>query len=405
MTDIAPLALPRPRGLADPLLRLNLAGFLLSITIYSPILVLFYTGRGLSLFQVLSLEAFTGLAIVLFEIPTGVVADRIGLKRATVLGFALQAVWVVVLMLSPGYLFFLAGYALLGMAIAFRSGATEAWIFETLKARGEPERMARAQGAFWAAQLTGRIASAALAVLVVPALTEGYFLLALGLSAAAMAAGTLLVLTVPNRHTATPAAAAASSLRLVGDAVRLLRGDAPLRRIALLSVFGDPMPYVLLFLYQPYFREAGTPTAFYGLAAAGGAALGALGARLSHRLEARFGGWRSLLLATVLPAAGYALMALVVEPYVAVLLYVVTFGTMQIRYPLVAALRNRRIASANRATAISLLSMLEGGWALAIKLTAGYLADIDLALAFALLTAVPLVSVIALRGSAIGNQQ
>lgn len=83
------------QALRDPLGRLNLATFLLSITIYSPILVLFYTGRGLSLFQVLSLEAFMGLAMLLLEVPTGVVADRIGLKRSVALGYAFAALALV----------------------------------------------------------------------------------------------------------------------------------------------------------------------------------------------------------------------------------------------------------------------------------------------------------------------
>ncbi len=80
--------------LRDPLVRLNTATFLLSVTIYSPILVLFYTGRGLSLFQILSLEALNSAVITLFQIPTGAIADRIGLKRIVFAGHALQGIWL-----------------------------------------------------------------------------------------------------------------------------------------------------------------------------------------------------------------------------------------------------------------------------------------------------------------------
>ena len=83
--------------IGDPLTRLNLATFLLSLTIYSPILVLFYTGRGLSLFQILSLEAFNSAVILFAEVPTGVLGDRIGLKRTVFLGYALQGVWILIL--------------------------------------------------------------------------------------------------------------------------------------------------------------------------------------------------------------------------------------------------------------------------------------------------------------------
>src|SRR5690606_16388396 len=162
----------------DPLARLYLATFLLSLTIYSPILVLFYTGRGLSLFQILALEAFNSAVILMAEVPSGVLGDRIGLKKTMFLGYALQGVWIVILIFSHSYPLFLLGYAMLGMAIALRSGATEAWIYELLVERGQPQLMTRAQGALWSGGLAGRIASALLSVIVVRSATDGYFVLA-----------------------------------------------------------------------------------------------------------------------------------------------------------------------------------------------------------------------------------
>jgi MFS family permease len=266
------------RSLSDPLARLNLAGFLLSITIYSPILVLFYTGRGLSLFQVLSLEAFNSAVMMLCEVPTGVLGDRLGLKRTVMLGHGLQAVWLLILIASHDYWIFLVGYAFLGLAISFRSGATEAWMYELLKQRGEESLMTRTQGAIWAAQLAGRIVSALLAVVVVREMSDGYFVLALSLSAASFVVATLIVMTV----TAVPSQALAqehTSVGLVRDGLILLRRSPAFRRIALASILTEPFPYALLFLYQPYFQASGTPLELFGLAAAVGAGVGALSAR------------------------------------------------------------------------------------------------------------------------------
>ena len=380
----------------EPLGRLNVANFLLSITIYSPILVLFYTGRGLSLFQILSLESFMGLAGLVLEVPTGVVADRVGLRRSVVLGFAFQVVWLLILMAAHAYWLFLAGYAVLGLAVTFRSGATEAWIYETLKADGRLDQMSRAQGSFWSASLVGRIASALLTVVVVRAMTERYFLLAFALSAVAMALGTLLVLTIPNRQPDRERSRAAGGWRLVQQGWRLVRHQPRLRRIVALEVLSDPLPYALLFLYQPYFQRSGTPTALYGLAAAAGAGLGALAAHRSHTLEARFGTRRTFAAANLLPVAGYLLMAAFAGPYLAALLYVATYGVMQLRYPLIATMRNRHITSYNRATALSVIAMLEGAYGMVMRLVAGYLADVNLSLAFGALALVPLLAVLVL---------
>lgn len=390
-----PSAIDRAK-LGDPLTRLNIATFLLSLTIYSPILVLFYTGRGLSLFQILSLEAFNSAVILLAEVPTGILGDRIGLKRTVFLGYGLQGVWILILIGSHSYPLFLLGYAMLGTAIALRSGATEAWIYELLLERDQPELMTKAQGALWSWSLTGRIASALLSVIVVRSATDGYFVLALALSAASFFLAALLITTVRGvRQHADDERPA--SLTLLGDGVRLLRSNPKLRRIALITILTDPMQYALLFLYQPYFEAAGTPLPLFGIAAAAGAGVGALATRNAHRFESRFGLRRSFLLAVFAPSLIYLLMASFERPYLAAVLYVTGFGLMTLRTPLVATMRNIHIQSYNRATALSLISMGVGAWTLGGKLLSGWLADQSLSLAFLILGLVPLVGLIFVR--------
>ena len=382
--------------LGDPLTRLNFATFLLSLTIYSPILVLFYTGRGLSLFQILSLEAFNSAVILFAEVPTGVLGDRIGLKRTVFLGYGLQGVWILILIGSHSFPIFLFGYAMLGLAIALRSGAMEAWIYEMLLERGQPELMTRAQGALGSWSLAGRIASALLSVVVVRSATDGYFVLALALSAAAFFLAALLVTTVRGvRRDATEDRPA--SLTLVRDGLRLLRGNPKLQRITLVTILTDPMQYALLFLYQPYFEMAGTPLPLFGIAAAVGAGVGALISRFAHRLEAGIGLRHAFGLAVLVPSLVYLLMAAFERPYLAAALYVAGFGAMQLRTPLVSTMRNVHIHSYNRATALSLISMGVGAWTLGGKLLTGWIADRSLSLTFLILGLVPLIGLLLVR--------
>lgn len=377
--------------LRDPLVRLNLATFLLSVTIYSPILVLFYTGRGLSLFQVLSLEALNSAVITLFQIPTGAIADRVGLKRIVFAGHALQGIWLIVLIAAHQYLFFLLGYAALGVAISLRSGATEAWVFEILKQRGETLRMTQVQGTLWAASLVGRIAGALLSIVVVRRNSDGYFVTALALSAVAFFLSAAIITTVPNVAVSTETRRRSLGA-LVRDGLHLFRTRPRFRHIAIATVVTDPLPYALLFLYQPYFKAAGTPLALYGFAAAAAAVVGAVVSRRVHRLETRIGARRAFLVCTVAPSLLYLAMALVFQAYIAAVLYVVTFGVMQARYPLATALRNRHVESYNRATALSLISMLDGAWGFAAKLIVGRVADASLRAAFVVMGLVPLVT-------------
>lgn len=392
MVDAAmPTASGAVPALRDPLVRLNLATFLLSVTIYSPILVLFYTTRGLSLFQVLSLEALNSAVITLFQIPTGAIADRIGLKRIVFAGHALQGVWLLILIASHHYVIFLLGYAVLGVAISLRSGATEAWVFEILKRRGETSRMTQVQGTLWAASLVGRIASALLSIVVVRRNSDGYFVTALALSAAAFFLSAVIITTVPNVAISTETRKRSLGA-LIRDGLHLFRTRRRFRHVAIATVVTDPLPYALLFLYQPYFKAAGTPLALYGFAAAAAAAVGALVSRRVHRLEARLGARRAFLICTVAPSLLYLSMALIFQAYIAVALYVLTFGAMQARYPLATALRNLHVESYNRATALSLISMLDGAWGFVAKLVVGRVADASLRAAFIVMGLVPLVT-------------
>lgn len=380
----------------NPVARLALAEFLLSLTIYSPILTLFYTGRGLSLFQVLSLEAFNSAVMMTAEIPTGVLGDRLGVKRTVFIGHVLRGFWILILMFSHDFIVFLTGYALLGFSIAFISGAREAWVYELLERRGETNRMTQVQGTLFAASLGGRIVSALLAVVVVRSMTDEFFVLALAISAAFFFISAGLVATVrdvpvqfdPSQHT---------SLSLIRDGLTLIRTIPSLRRIVTLTVLTDPFQYALLFLYQPYFERAGTPLELFGIAAAVAAGLGAIAARSAARLEEVFGLRRAFVLSATLPPLVYLSMAFFSRPYLAVALHVCAFGLMQAREPLVRTMRNMHIASYNRATAISLISMLVALWTLAGKLIVGWIADFSLSYAFIAMALPPLVAIVLFR--------
>ncbi len=280
---------------------------------------------------------------------------------------------------------------MLGVAISLQSGATEAWVFEILKRRNVTSQMTRVQGTLRATSLAGRIASALLSIVIVRRNSDRYFVTALALSAVAFFFSAVMIATVPNVAVSTETGRRSLGA-LVRDGVYIFRTRPRFRHVAIATVVTDPLPYALLFLYQPYFKAAGTPLALYGFAAAAAAAVGALVSRRVHRLETRIGARRAFLLCTVAPSLLYLLMALIFQAYIAAALYVLTFGAMQARYPLATALRNLHVESYNRATALSLISMLDGAWGFAAKLIVGRIADASLRAAFVVMGLVPLVT-------------
>ncbi len=101
--------------------------------------VLFWLARGLGLGQIMIFMSTYSISLLIFEIPTGVLADRFSRKWSLVIGALLQ-VAAGVTMVSTNYVPVLIGvYVLIGLGFAFISGAGGALIYDFLKQRGREE--------------------------------------------------------------------------------------------------------------------------------------------------------------------------------------------------------------------------------------------------------------------------
>jgi MFS family permease len=97
---------------------------------------LFLLDAGLSNFEAFAANAFFTAGMVLFEIPTGVVADTVGRKASYLLGTITLSVttglyWLLWLWHAP-FGWWAAVSLLLGLGFTFFSGAVEAWLVDAL---------------------------------------------------------------------------------------------------------------------------------------------------------------------------------------------------------------------------------------------------------------------------------
>jgi len=96
-------------------------------------IVIYLIGLHLSLFQIGVVMAMAPLTALIFEIPTGAIADLYGRKFSVILGYALEAISVLFLFFVSNYYAVLFAFAFLGFAATFSSGAKEAWIVDLVK--------------------------------------------------------------------------------------------------------------------------------------------------------------------------------------------------------------------------------------------------------------------------------
>ena len=105
----------------------------------TPIFTIFLL-RDLSFAQLGTLSGLFSALLVLGEIPTGYVGDRIGLRNSLVLGAVFKAASLVGFVVAQSFAGYLVLYVLWAAGLTFDSGALSAWLYEAIAdAAGAPD--------------------------------------------------------------------------------------------------------------------------------------------------------------------------------------------------------------------------------------------------------------------------
>src|SRR5687767_10306475 len=158
-------ASPAPRDIQRTYLVLLLGNTLAASLIWG-INTIFLLDAGLSNFEAFAANAFFTGGMVLFEVPTGIVADTVGRRASYLLGtvtLAASTLLYVLLWQTEGPFWQWAVVSiLLGLGFTFFSGAVEAWLVDALAATGYTGQLesvfARGQIVNGVAMLTGSVA-------------------------------------------------------------------------------------------------------------------------------------------------------------------------------------------------------------------------------------------------------
>jgi predicted MFS family arabinose efflux permease len=239
--------------------RLLLGGYF-----FIPYLVLYASTVDVSLSLLLAIEAFFALLIVLFDLPAGHLADRIGPRQALILGALLQGGAAALLGLAPSAAVFWASQPLFAAATALTMGADAALTAGVLRAGGCADAFETTERAFQSLQL----ATTALV------LTSASVLSMIGMhwtflaTAFAQLAAAVILSRVPDVRSPSDEDRISLGVRLRG-LVRGVRGTPglPVDLVAMILV-GTAFS-VLLYLTPVYYVRAGLSEGLVGMAAAG----------------------------------------------------------------------------------------------------------------------------------------
>jgi MFS family permease len=382
--------------------KLSIAYFFSTLYFYIPVGTLYLQGKGLNYVQINSLWGIIVGTMFLTEIPTGVIADRIGRKRAINVALGLQLLGEVTYVFARGYGLFALSAVIGGLGFAFGSGCIDALVYDSLRARGREAEMSKAMGAIEAAQKLANLLAFSAGGVMVADLTQERFVTAIVLTACAVGIGFLVSFTIQDSDPGGRAGPTrGSSFALLSDGLRLLRDNVLFRRLALLSLATIPFRDYLGSLYQPHFVDAGVHPLWFGLALSLSSGLSILGARYAYRLEERLGAGLGTLLVTGLPGALYLVMAAVSHPAFSVLAFCALSSSMSLKTPILAGQLNRHIESRNRATVLSVISMASGFYVALMGLVIGRVADSSVPRAFVAMGSIVLAGALVFRTSSV----
>ncbi len=380
---MTPTRLTSARRIQRTYLALTLLSTLAASFIWG-INTLFLLDAGLSNAEAFAANAFFTVGQVLFEVPTGVIADTRGRRLSYLLGagtlllstLLYLAMWQVH---APLWGWALAS-VLLGLGFTFFSGATEAWLVDALNAsgfRGELEHVfGRAQTIGGLAMLVGSVSGGILAQatnLGVPYVAR-----------AAILGVTLIVAWrfmrdvgfVPDRTTSAPAAIRNVVRGAVGGGLR----NPPVRWLMLAAPFTAGAGIYVFYASQPYLLELYHDPRAYGIAGlaaalvAGSQIVGGLLVSRVRRLFRRR--TQALILGSVLTTILLVLIGLTQSFVVALVLLAAWSLVSAIESPLRQAFVNGVIASEQRATVLSFDSLMGSAGGVVAQPALGRSADV-----------------------------
>ena len=267
------------------------------------VITLFWKDQiGLSLTQILLLQAIFSVATLLMEYPSGYLSDRLGYRSALILASLLAIAGWSLYTAANSFAGVLLAEIVLGCAWAFISGSDSALLYETLRATKREGSYARFDGRMTGAAQTGEAAGALFAGVMYATWPLMPFLFQIGVWIACLLL--CISMTEPPRESEAPIQSHLT------EALRTCRyAFFDNRHVRATILFGTGLgiaSFFTVWLIQPYMQETGVPLAWFGPAWAGANLTVALFSLISHRLHFSLGHAGMAILFIVLIVAGYA---------------------------------------------------------------------------------------------------
>lgn len=222
-----------------------------SVAIFSVFSIMFGERGGLSSSQIGLLLSIFAITTLVFEVPTGLIADKFSRKWALVVGRVLMASCMAMWLFAPHFWGYAVGMVLMGIAESTVSGALQAYLYESI---GEDKKLFNKYNSrLWSVMMTGWMVGAGIAAVFGPR-----YVLLLICSIAAPLLSALVALKLPTDRAEDNKDV--TSLRLLSGATKYVLHTHKLLYAFLAIVTMKVLVDVLIEYIPLYYKGAGAPT-------------------------------------------------------------------------------------------------------------------------------------------------
>lgn len=330
-----------------------------------PLYVVLFVNRGLSVFEISLLLTIWNVGGVVLEVPSGALADRWNRPAMLALHALGKAACYTCWLFADGFGLFALGFFFWGSLGTFKSGTSEALLYDALASAGETAAYERIAGRSKFYELTATCIAALLGSVLVLHSFELVLICSIAPMLVAAVIGALLR-DVGDVRTST------GEVRLVGlvrDAVRQARGRPELRRAMSFAMLGVAVVGTLEEYDQVFLEWIDIPLLFFGTWFIVMMGSRALGARWAHRVAGP-GRRRVKYACGVVAAACLVVAALGAGPAI-LPIYLGAYVAMAVGEVAVEAELQREIRSEQRATIISINHLLMNAATIPLALVFG----------------------------------
>ncbi|MCP4406005.1 MAG: MFS transporter [bacterium] len=349
-----------------------------------PIIVLYFLARNFTLAEFMVLLSVLNLSVFVFEVPTGVVADKFSRKWSVCSGTFFMGVSVLIMLTTVNYPLLIVGFISWGLGESLVSGADSALLYDSLQAEGMAAAFQQSIGTAISLQLAATVSGTILCGIIVDRVGLRSPLSA-GLGVILLAAIVTALFKEPpflqadrkemdktfNAQVSSYITHLQASFRFIGQSrelMALIFINIVILRLAFLTERPFAQPYLASFGYNPG-HISYLHTLFYGSSA--------LFAKYSHKLTTRMGDneRNSLSLVGLL---GIVFLAIMVNAWSSSVVVAAMAGIYLMKGvfdPLMQDSLNRRVASEKRASCLSIAKMGNNFLGMFLGPLFGYLSD------------------------------